>query len=57
MAKKTWTRGHFRETILKNVLSDQYLTAMCVEDYISSMSEKELDKWVKTFIQTGVIKK
>lgn len=57
MAKETWTRGHFRETILDNVLSNQYLTAMCIEDYISSMSEEELDKWVKEFIQTGVIKK
>jgi len=57
MAKTTWTRGHFHETILKNVLSDQYLSAMCVEDYISSMSKEELDKWVKEFIQTGVIKK
>ena len=57
MAKETWTRGHFRENILNNVLADQYLTAMCVEDYISSMSEEELDEWVKTFIQTGVIKK
>ena len=57
MAKETWTRGHSRETILDNVLSDQYLTAMCVEDYISSMSEKELDKWVQTFIKTGSIKK
>ena len=57
MSKKAWTRGHIHETILDNVLSDQYLTAMCVEDYISSMSEEELDEWVKTFIQTGVIKK
>ena len=57
MSKKTWTRGHIHETILDNVLSDQYLTAMCVEDYISSMSEEELDNWVKEFIQTGVIKK
>ena len=57
MTKKTWTRGHFRENILNNVLADQYLTAMCVKDYISSMSEEELDEWVKTFIQTGVIKK
>ena len=54
--KEAWTRGHFHETILKNVLKDEYLTAMCVEDYISSMSEKELDEWVKTFIQTGSIK-
>ena len=57
MAKEKWTRGHFHETILNNVLSDQYLTAMCVEDYISSMSEKELDKWVQTFIKTGSINK
>ena len=57
MSKETWTRGHFRETILDNVLSDQYLTAMCIEDYISSMSDEKLDKWVKEFIQTGVIKK
>ena len=57
MAKKTWTRGHIHETILDNVLSDQYLTAMCVEDYISSMSEEKLNEWVKTFIQTEVIKK
>ena len=57
MTKKECTKGHFHETILNNVLSDQYLTAMCVEDYISSMSEEKLDKWVKTFIQTGFIKK
>ena len=57
MTKKTRTRGHFHETILNNVLSDQCLTAMCVEDYISSMSEEELDKWAHNFIQTGVIKK
>ena len=49
--------GHIYKTILNNVLNDQYLTAMCVEDYISSMSEEELDKWVKTFIQTGEINK
>ena len=49
--------GHIHKTILNNVLNDQYLTAMCVEDYISSMSEEELDKWVKTFIQTGEINK
>ena len=55
MAKETWTRGHIHKTILDNVLSDQYLTAMCVEDYISSMSEKDLDKWVKTFIKTGAV--
>jgi len=30
---------------------------MCVEDYISSMPDKELNKWVKNFIGTGVIKK
>jgi len=57
MTKETWTKGHLHQTILNNVLSDQYLTAMCVEDYISSMSEEELDNWVKEFIQTGVIKK
>ena len=49
--------GHIHKTILNNVLNDQYLTAMCVEDYISSMSEEELDKWIKTFIQTGEVKK
>jgi len=48
--------GHLHKTIINNVLSDQYLTAMCVEDYLSSMSEKELDEWIKTFIQTGKIK-
>ena len=53
MTKKECTKGHFHETILNNVLSDQYLTAMCVEDYISAMSEKELDEWVQTFIKTG----
>jgi hypothetical protein len=52
-SKEKWTRGHLHETILNNVLSDQYLTAMCVEDYISSMSEKDLDEWVQTFIKTG----
>ena len=57
MTKKECTKGHFHETILNNVLSDQNLTAMCVEDYISSMSEEELDKWVHNFIKTGVIKK
>ncbi len=49
--------GHVHKTILNNVLNDQYLTAMCVEDYISSMSEAELDKWVKTFLQTGEVNK
>jgi hypothetical protein len=49
--------GHFHKTIINNVLDDQYLTAMCVEDYISSMPDKELDKWVKTFINKSVIKK
>tara|TARA_R100000655_G_scaffold88967_1_gene129443 strand:- start:1892 stop:2128 length:237 start_codon:yes stop_codon:yes gene_type:complete len=48
--------GHLHKTIINNVLADQYLTAMCVEDYLSSMSEKELDEWIKTFIQTGKIK-
>ena len=57
MAKNSWTRGHFHETILDNVLSDQYLTTMCVEDYISSMSEKELDKWSQNYIKTGVVSK
>ena len=47
--------GHFHKTIINNVLDDQYLTAMCVEDYISSMPKKELDEWIKTFINTGVI--
>tara|TARA_E500000081_G_scaffold130411_1_gene139952 strand:+ start:391 stop:558 length:168 start_codon:yes stop_codon:yes gene_type:complete len=51
MAKETWTRGHIHETILDNVLSDQYLTAMCVQDYLSSMSKEELDKWVQTYLQ------
>jgi len=45
--------GHFHKTIINNVLDDQYLTAMCVEDYISSMPEKELDEWVKNFINYG----
>ena len=36
--------GHFHKTIINNVLDDQYLTAMCVEDYISSMPDKELNK-------------
>ena len=49
--------GHFHKTIINNVLDDQYLTAMCVEDYISTMPEKELNEWVKNFIGTGVIKK
>jgi len=50
MAKETWTKGHINESILDKVLSDQSLTAMCVQDYISSMPKEELDKWVKTFI-------
>tara|TARA_R100000329_G_scaffold32943_1_gene30589 strand:+ start:377 stop:565 length:189 start_codon:yes stop_codon:yes gene_type:complete len=49
--------GHFHKAIINNVLDDQYLTAMCVEDYISSMPDKELDQWVKNFIGTGAIKK
>ena len=56
MTKNKCTKEHFHKTILENILSDQYLTAMCIEDYISSMSEAELDTWVKTFIQTGAIK-
>ena len=50
MSKEAFTRGHIHETILDKVLSDQYLTAMCIEDFISSMSEKELDKWKKEFL-------
>ena len=50
---KMTSKTNFHKTILNNVLSDQYLTAMCVEDYINSMSEKDLDNWVNTFIQTG----
>jgi hypothetical protein len=30
---------------------------MCVEDYLSSMSQEELDDWIKNFINTGAIKK
>jgi dGTP triphosphohydrolase len=47
MTKTTWTRGHFREQLLDAVLSDQYLTAMCLEDYIGSMSDKEAEKFTK----------
>lgn len=50
MSKEAFTRGHIHETTLDKVLSDQYLTAMCIEDFISSMSEKELDKWKKEFL-------
>jgi len=49
--------GHTHKDILNNVLNDEYLTAMCVEDYISSMNEEELNNWIKTFINTGKIKK
>jgi len=49
--------GHIHKSIINNVLKDQYLTAMCVEDYLSSMTETELNNWIKTFINTGVIKK
>tara|TARA_R100001082_G_scaffold70639_1_gene40254 strand:+ start:354 stop:536 length:183 start_codon:yes stop_codon:yes gene_type:complete len=52
-SKETFFRGHTHRTIIDNVLADQYLTAMCVEDYISSMSKEVLDEWIKTFIQTG----
>ena len=53
MTKKTWTRGHFRETIIDNVLSMKDLTAACIEDYISSKSEKELDEWIKAYMYLG----
>ena len=49
--------GHINKDIINNVLNDQYLTAMCVEDYLSSMSQEELDNWIKNFINTGAIKK
>ena len=49
--------GHINKDIINNVLNDEYLTAMCVEDYLSSMSEKELNEWIKNFINTGAIKK
>ena len=52
MSKTTWTRGHFREKLLDAVLSDQYLTAMCLEDYIGSMSDKEAEKFTKEFTNT-----
>ena len=54
MSKEAFTRGHIHETILDKVLSDQYLTAMCIEDFISSMSEKELDKWKKNFFNYDI---
>ena len=50
-------KGHSHKNIINNVLNDEYLTAMCVEDYISSMSKKDLDNWIKTFINEGKIKK
>ena len=53
MAKNTWTRGHFRETIIDNVLSMKDLTAACIEDYISSKSEEELDEWIKAYMYLG----
>ena len=49
--------GHINKDIINNVLNDQYLTAMCVQDYLSSMSQEELDNWIKNFINTGAIKK
>jgi len=49
--------GHINKDIINNVLNDEYLTAMCVEDYLSSMPEKELNEWIKNFINTGQIKK
>ena len=49
--------GHINKDIINNVLNDQYLTAMCVEDYLSSMSQEELNNWIKNFINTGAIKK
>ena len=52
MAKTTWTRGYIREKLLDAVLSDQYLTAMCLEDYIGSMSNKEAEKFTKEFTNT-----
>ena len=54
MSKEAFTRGHIHETTLDKVLSDQYLTAMCIEDFISSMSEKELDKWKKNFFNYDI---
>ena len=51
MSKTTWTRGHFREKLLDKVLSDQYLTAMCIEDYIGKMSDKEAKEFTKTFVK------
>jgi len=49
--------GHINKEIINNVLNDQYLTSMCVEDYLSSMNKKELDNWIKQFINEGIIKK
>ena len=51
MAKDTWTKGHIYEEVLDKVLSDQYLSAMCIQDYIGSMSEKEMKKFKKTFLK------
>lgn len=47
--------GHIYKSIINNVLEDQYLTAMCVEDYLSSMNKKELDDFIKNFINTETI--
>ena len=59
MTKKESTKGHLHlhQNLLKNVLKVHNVTAMCVENYLSSMSEEELDKWVRTFYTTGFIKK
>ena len=51
--KNTWTRGHFRESILDNVLANKDLTTACVEDYISSKSEKELKDWINAYMYLG----
>lgn len=52
MAKGTWTNGHIHEEILDKILSNKYLSALCIQDYISSMSDADLKGWVKCFIES-----
>ena len=43
MTKVTWTRGHIHEQLIDSILADEYLIATCIEDYVSTLNDSDLE--------------
>ena len=43
MTKVTWTRGHIQEQLINSILEDEYLIATCIEDYVSTLNDSDLE--------------